>query len=73
MTVAETSLKNFQADIDKWMAENVPEEPGLLVTADILGGGHRAAVRLSTRLATQAVERWLFGDALANGVWRARC
>ena len=31
MTAAETSLKNFQTDIDKWMAENVPKNPGFLL------------------------------------------
>ena len=39
MTVAETSLKNFQADIDKWMAENVPKNPGFLLPLTFLEVG----------------------------------
>ena len=30
MSATETSLQNFQADIDKWMSENVPKKPGFL-------------------------------------------
>ena len=39
MAVAETSLKNFQADIDKWMAENVPKNPGFLLPLTFLEVG----------------------------------
>ena len=39
MTVDETSLKNFQADIDKWMAENVPKNPGFLLPLTFLEVG----------------------------------
>ena len=36
MTAAETSLKNFQTDIDKWMAENVPKNPWLFIAPNLL-------------------------------------
>jgi len=30
MSATDTSLQNFQADIDKWMTEHVPKNPGFL-------------------------------------------
>ena len=39
MSATETSLLNFQADIDKWMSENVPKKPGFLLPLTFLEVG----------------------------------
>ena len=39
MSATETSLQNFQADIDKWMSENVPKKPGFLLPLTFLEVG----------------------------------
>ena len=39
MNATDTSLQNFQADIDKWMSENVPNKPGFLLPLTFLEVG----------------------------------
>ena len=39
MSATETSLQNFQADIDKWMSENIPKKPGFLLPLTFLEVG----------------------------------